>query len=110
MVASSASPALTEQMLATMLFAGLPAAEVERIAAAGHTRRIALGEYFFLQGDPAERIYLLVAGRLKLTQAAADGQQALMRVVAPGTLFGALALAGVEAYPVSAQAAEDSQA
>ncbi len=97
-------------MLATTLFAGLPEAEVQRIAAAGHTRRIAVGEYFFLQGDPAERIYLLVAGRLKLTQAATDGQQALMRVVAPGTLFGALALAGVETYPVSAQAAETSQA
>jgi CRP-like cAMP-binding protein len=104
------SPALTEQMLATPLFAGLPPDEVLRIAAAAHSKRLAAGEYYFLQGDLAERIYLLVEGRLKLTRAAADGQQALMRVVTPGTLFGALALAQAGDYPVSAQAAEDSLA
>ena len=101
---------LTSEMLSTPLFAGLPVDEVLRIAAAAHTKRQGAGEYYFLQGDPAERVYLLVEGRLKLTQAAADGQQALMRVVTPGTLFGALALAQAGDYPVSAQAAEDSLA
>ena len=97
-------------MLATTLFAGLDESDVQRIAAAAHHKRIDLGEFYFLQGDPADRIFLLEQGRLKLTQAAADGQQALLRVAAPGTLFGALALAKVEVYPVSAQAAEDCQA
>lgn len=99
--------ALIRHMLATTLFAGLGESDVHRIAAAAHQKRIESGAYYFLQGDTADRIFLLQEGRLKLTQAAADGQQALMRVAAPGTLFGALALAKVEVYPVSAQAAED---
>ena len=55
MAQTPVSPALTDQMLATQLFAGLPADEVLRIAAAAHSRRLAAGEYYFLQGDPAER-------------------------------------------------------
>ncbi|GAP13362.1 transcriptional regulator, Crp/Fnr family [Longilinea arvoryzae] len=101
---------LTERMRSATLFAGLPDAEVQRIAAAAHLKQMPAGEYFFLQGDPAERIYLLVEGRLKLSQSAADGQQALLRVIGAGSLFGAVALAQAKEYPVSAQAAADSQA
>lgn len=106
-IPSPAPDSLVFPMLATPLFAGLPVDDVQRIAAAAHPRRVAAGDFYFLQGDPAECIYLLVEGRLKLTQAAADGQQALLRVAAAGTLFGALALARSGDYPVSAQAAED---
>lgn len=101
---------IAERMRETALFAGLAASDVQRIAAAAHSRRAQTGEFYFLQGDPAERIYVLVEGRLKLSQSAADGQQALLRVIGPGTLFGAVALAQGGAYPVSAQAAESSQA
>ncbi len=101
---------VTEWMRATPLFAGLAAKDAQPIAAAAHSKRIATGEFFFMQGDPADRIYLLVEGRVKLTQSAADGQQALLRVIGSGTLFGAVALASGGDYPVSAQAAEEAQA
>jgi hypothetical protein len=41
-------------MLATSLFAGLAETDVQGIAA-GHLKRIQAGEFFFIQGDPAER-------------------------------------------------------
>ena len=82
------SPALTARRLATPLFAGLPPDEVLRIAAAAHSKRLAAGEYYFLQGDPAERIYLLVEGRLKLDEWEKDGQkQSRLTVVAERVQF-----------------------
>ncbi len=101
---------LVERMRSASLFSGLAVADLQAIAAAGHMRSFPVGAYLFLQGDPAERVYLLVAGRLKLIQTAADGQQALLGVLTPGMLLGAVALARVESYPLSAQAVEDCRA
>ncbi len=102
---------LTPAILSTVpLFEGLSRDELEKIAMAARHRRVEEGEFFFLQGDAAESIYLLLAGRLKMHQISADGQQVIMQLLAPGALFGAVALAQVEAYPVSAEAAESSQA
>jgi len=92
------------------LFSGLERSTLEAVIAAAVERRCEAGGYFFMQGDPAESIFLLVRGRIKLLQTSADGQQVLMRATAAYTLFGAVALAHIPAYPVSAQAAEDSTA
>lgn len=92
------------------IFAGLTVAEMEKTTAAAQIRRVDGGAYFFLQGDPADRLYILLAGRLKMTQLSVDGQQVIMQLLGPGSLFGAVALAQVETYPVSAEAAESCEA
>jgi CRP/FNR family transcriptional regulator, nitrogen oxide reductase regulator len=88
------------------LFQDLPQAGLEEAAKLARAEQAGEGEFFFIQGDPAERIYVLAEGQVKLGQINADGQQVLMRVIGPGTLFGAVALAQVEEYPVTAEAAE----
>lgn len=92
------------------LFTGLERGVLESIVRAAAERRCEAGGFFFFQGDAADSIFLLVRGRIKLMQNSADGQQVLMRAAAAYTLFGAVALAQLSAYPVSAQAAEDSAA
>lgn len=59
-----------------------------------------------MQGDPADAVYQIESGRVRLSQVTTEGQQILLRVIGPGTVFGAIALAGVDAYPVTAEAAE----
>ena len=54
-------------------------------------------------------IFCFLAG-LSLTQINAEGQQALLRAIGPYNLFGAVVLAQVEEYPVSAEAQEDCTA
>lgn len=90
------------------LFSGISTAALEKISAAAKKRRLEEGGFFFHQGDPADLIYVLAEGRVKLTQLNPDGQQVLLRIIAPYTLFGAIALTRGEAYPVSAQACEPS--
>jgi CRP-like cAMP-binding protein len=53
---------------------------------------------------------VLLKGRVKLSQVGPDGQQALIRVITPTSLFALVALTTASSYLVTAQAAEDSQA
>jgi CRP-like cAMP-binding protein len=68
------------------------------------------GEFYFMQGDPADALFVLVEGRVKLSQSTADGQQVLLRILTPVALFGALTMTLTEQVPVSAETAQDSLA
>jgi CRP-like cAMP-binding protein len=92
------------------LFKDLSEAQVEAVYRAAKTRQVAQGGFFFYQEDPAEAVYILSEGRVKLTQLSPDGQQVLVRVITPWTLFGAVAMTPEASYPVSAQADQDSRA
>jgi CRP/FNR family transcriptional regulator, nitrogen oxide reductase regulator len=92
----------------TALFKGLSLEERKSILDAGHERVVEDDAYFFYQGDPAENIYILVEGRVKLTQVTVEGQQILLRVIGPWMLFGGIVIAMGETYPVSAQSVEKS--
>jgi CRP/FNR family transcriptional regulator, nitrogen oxide reductase regulator len=72
-------------------------------------RQVEEGEYFFLQGDPAEHSHVLTEGQVKLLQSNQLGQVVNLRTVYPWQLFGALgAVQEAAEYPASAQALEDS--
>jgi CRP-like cAMP-binding protein len=92
------------------LFQGLQPENLERICAAGDFRTLPKDGFFFLQGDLAESIYVLLSGRARMTQSSPDGQQVLLRAIGPYSLFGAVAMAQTETYPVTAEASEESTA
>ncbi|MGO7611164.1 Crp/Fnr family transcriptional regulator [Rhizobium ruizarguesonis] len=71
-------------------------------------RRVAQGDAVFEQGAHARSFFLLIHGRLKVTQVTQDGQQIIVRMVHPGDLFGfAMALRRND-YPGTARAAAES--
>jgi CRP-like cAMP-binding protein len=75
------------------------------------TRSIEEGAYLFFQGDPADYLYVLSAGQIKLLQSNAGGQQVNLRTIYPWHMFGALGAVRDDAtYPATAQALEDSTA
>lgn len=89
------------------LFEGLTENELQSICQAGRLSRVEQDAFFFYQGDPAERWYILTQGQVKMTQVGPEGQQVLVRMVAPYGEFGSVALlTGPTTYPLSAQAAE----
>jgi len=49
-------------------------------------RRVAKGDAVFEQGAQAKSFFLLLHGRLKVTQVTQDGQQIIVRMVHPGDL------------------------
>ena len=74
-------------------------------------RSVEEGGFFFFQGDPANYLYVLTSGQVKLTQSNPAGQQVNLRTLFPWQAFGALGAVREEAtYPASAEATEDSAA
>jgi CRP-like cAMP-binding protein len=75
------------------------------------TRSIEESGFFFFQGDPAQYLYVLTSGQVKLLQTNPTGQNVNLRTVYPWEMFGALGAVRADAsYPASAQTLEDSTA
>jgi CRP-like cAMP-binding protein len=85
--------------------------DLKLIAHHAMQRSIEEGEFFFFQGDPADYLYVLIAGRAKLTQMNSTGQQVNLRTINEWQMFGALGAVRENAlYPASAQALEQCTA
>ncbi|GIX48534.1 MAG: Crp/Fnr family transcriptional regulator [Candidatus Tectimicrobiota bacterium] len=91
-------------------FQGLSEAEAAAVLDAAWPRRVARDGFFFHQHDTATTLYVLRQGQVKLSQLTPEGHQVLLRYVGPGEMFGGIAVLAQSAYPVSAQAVEDSLA
>lgn len=83
-------------------------AALRPLVARATTRSFRQDTSVFTQGSPASFFYLLVEGRLKVTQITEDGQQVILRVVHPGELFGMARAIARRDYPATARAAVDS--
>lgn len=88
------------------LFQGFAPDEGDRVVAAGTMRVLSRGEVLFREGEPANALYLVESGRIKLTQITAGGQEVIMRYLAPGDAFAAVTLFEHGIYPVTARATE----
>ena len=87
-------------------FNGFTPEERERILSAGTQKALRRGEVLFRGKEAAKALFLVESGRVKLTQLTADGQEVIMRYMAPGEVFAAVALFEQGTYPVTAQATE----
>lgn len=74
------------------LFAAL---DVESAAALRSTmieQKVRKGEVIFREGDPGDRMYVIIAGKVTLAHSASDGREALLGVLGPGDMFGELSV------------------
>lgn len=92
------------------VFGGMTDAELDDILAGATSRRHAAGTAVFEQGQPATHFFVLLHGRLRVTQVTPEGQQVIVRMVNPGDLFGIAKALRRPDYPGTATAASDSVA
>ncbi len=91
------------------LMKGLTAEEKGAALAASAVKQLEAQQVLFHQDDPAEALYLVEAGRLKLSQLTATGQTVIVRLVPPGELCAAIAVLDGKSYPFTGSAAEPSR-
>jgi len=91
-------------------FEGLDAAALDDILGHAQPFRIPKGDVAFRQGEPAEKFFLLLHGRLKVNRLNAHGQQMVVRFVNPDDMFGVAMAIQSPTYPGTATAAVDSLA
>ena len=77
-----------------------------RVIAAGMLRALVRGEILFHEGDPAEALFAVIEGRVKLVRYSPKGRELLLHLVSPGTSFAEAALFGGGGYPATAEAVE----
>jgi CRP-like cAMP-binding protein len=82
--------------------------ELDSLLTRATVRRVPQNEAVFEQGATADFFFLLLHGRLKVTQVTKDGQQIIVRVVNPGDLFGFARALQRSDYPGTATAATES--
>ncbi len=92
------------------LFRNLSGTELKQILDASYQRKLARGEFYFHQGDPATTLYVLLSGEARMLQLTPEGNQVLLHFLAPGDMFGAVAFLGQADYPASVEAVQDCAA
>lgn len=92
------------------VFRGLDETALDAALEVAAPRFVAKNDTMFEQGDKAETFYVLVDGRLKVSQTTQAGQQVVIRYIGPGEFFGCVAVSGQTDYPGTATAVMDSVA
>ena len=92
------------------LFQGLSLPELTTVLQAARQRVVPQDAFFFHQGDQATALYMLIRGRVRLTQVTPAGQQVILRIVSSGEMYGGIAALGETTYPAAAQTLEASAA
>ncbi len=88
----------------SILFSALPDGLASRLLDAASTHELQRGATIFLQGEPADSVYIVLDGWVKLFRVSSNGAEAVVGVFTKGRSFGeAVALRG-DVYPVNAEA------
>ena len=91
------------------LFRGLPPAQVEELSKIAETRSCRRGDLIFSDGDPADGLYLLLVGRVKIFKLSHDGKEQILHFIEAGEPFGEVALFLGVPFPAYAEALEESK-
>ncbi|MEI6404175.1 MAG: Crp/Fnr family transcriptional regulator [Actinomycetes bacterium] len=67
------------------------------------------GKHLFQEGEPGDRLYIVMRGKIKLTHASGDGRESLLMVLGPGDMFGELSLFDPGPRTSTAVAVTDSE-
>jgi CRP-like cAMP-binding protein len=92
----------------TELLRGLAPAALAECQATAFRKRLSSGDVLLRQGEPAETLYGVIVGRLRVTQTASDGQQVIIRYPGPGELVGYATLSGGDVLPGTVTAVDDT--
>ena len=85
-------------------FQHLPHEQIAEINRQFHAYDVEAGATIYFSGDPAERLYVVAHGRVKLLRHSASGQDTLLDILTTGEMFGTLAALGDLTYPDTAEA------
>jgi CRP-like cAMP-binding protein len=66
------------------------------------------GEALFGEGEPGDRLYVVIEGKIKLGRTSGDGRENLLAVLGPGEMFGELSLFDPGPRTATASALTDS--
>ncbi len=104
-------PNLDKSLVADLpIFAGMEPDDLNEILREAQSIRYPKGSSVFQQDEEANSFFILLHGHLRVMKVTPDGQQVVVRFVAPGEIFGIAIAMGRATYPATALAVVDSVA
>lgn len=104
----STSPQLTKiasRILAgSFLFEDLDPELLEQLSNQATVRRLEDGQLLFEKGAPADGLYAVEAGKVRISSVSETGKEIVLNVLAPGAVFGEIALLDGEPRTATARA------
>ncbi len=83
---------------------GLKPDELDSVRKVVFERAVDRGEVIFLEGDPAEALYFVVSGVVKVFKLSADGKEQILELIRPGESFNDVPFSGGGVNLASAEA------
>lgn len=90
------------------IFENLDPEEVKALSSEALRKKSVKGQALFLQGDPADEMFLIKGGRVKLTKVLEDGNELTLDIRKAGDFVGENMFSEESEYPVSAYCLEDT--
>ena len=109
MVGVKPAEALAVALRRIPLFAGLSSALLEEVARMTTTCSVGRGQVLFHEGEPAGFLPVLLAGRVKLFRAGAEGREQVLHLVRAPASFAEAAVFGPGVFPATAEGVEASR-
>jgi len=97
---------LLDQLKAIPYFQGLDARTLERIRASMFDLRLEKGQILFTEGEPAQAMYVVRSGQVKISKLSPDGREQVLRIVAAGDCFNEVPIFDEGPNPANAEAIE----
>jgi CRP/FNR family cyclic AMP-dependent transcriptional regulator len=83
---------MDEVLSASPLFAALDDEGARALRETLVEKHVLKGQILFEEGEPGDRLYVILDGKVKLGHSSPDGRESLMAVLGPGEMFGELSL------------------
>src|SRR6476661_2540224 len=90
------------------LFAGFSAADLDAILSEARSVRVVRNSPVFQQVEEAHSFFVLLHGHVRASKTTPAGDQVVVRYVATGETFGVAKAIGLQHYPATATAVDDS--
>jgi CRP/FNR family cyclic AMP-dependent transcriptional regulator len=92
------------------LFCNLSPEAIKRLSSITASASYPKGAKLFVEGQLARGVFILCAGRVKLSTSSADGKTLILRVAEPGDVLGLAGTISGKAYELTAEVLEPTQA
>ncbi len=81
-----------DTLMGAPLFSALDADAAAALRSSMDEVTLEKGDVIFAEGEPGDRLYVVIDGKVKLGHASGDGRESLLAVLGPGEMFGELSL------------------
>lgn len=99
----------TSALKSVPFFARLSESEIDALAGKLIVRNFSPDQIIFHLGDPAGLLYIITAGKVKISYSSPEGQEAVLAILGSGDFFGELALLDDSPRSATAEAIEAAE-